>query len=164
MLGNFKTPERNEINVGSGVVFAADYAFKVGPIWIEIPFAAATNQELKSTNLNVPRDYASLFLTPGIRYRFASASRVSPFVFAGAGLAWFQQATTLQDARPNPGERNTYTPAFDFGGGVDIRIWKFINLRGEIRDFVSGNPAFGINVSGSTQHNVLLSGGLGLRF
>jgi hypothetical protein len=50
------------------------------------------------------------------------------------------------------------------GGGLDYRLFRFIGLRGEVRDFFSGNPNLNTALSSSTQHNVVASGGIILRF
>ena len=53
---------------------------------------------------------------------------------------------------------------FDYGGGLDFRLFRFIGLRAEVRDFLSGNPGLNIALNSSTQHNVVASGGVVLRF
>lgn len=40
----------------------------------------------------------------------------------------------------------------------------FLGLRAEVRDFVSGNPNLNVALSSSTQHNVISSGGIIVRF
>ena len=52
----------------------------------------------------------------------------------------------------------------DFGVGADYRVWRFLSLRAEIRDFVSGNPALGVPLGGSLQHNITPKGGIVLSF
>jgi hypothetical protein len=52
----------------------------------------------------------------------------------------------------------------DYGGGLDYRLFRFIGLRGEVRDFFSGNPNLSVALSSSTQHKVVASGGITLRF
>jgi len=47
---------------------------------------------------------------------------------------------------------------------LDYRLFRFIGLRGEVRDFFSGNPNLSVALSSSTQHNVVASGGITLRF
>jgi hypothetical protein len=47
---------------------------------------------------------------------------------------------------------------------LDYRLFRFVGLRGEIRDFFSGNPNLNVALSTSTQHNVVASGALILHF
>ena len=53
---------------------------------------------------------------------------------------------------------------FDFGGGLDYKVFRFLGLRGEVRDFLSGNPNLNVALSSSTQHNVVASGGISVWF
>ncbi len=64
----------------------------------------------------------------------------------------------------NPAPRFLHRGALDFGGGADVRFWRFIALRGEIRDFFTGSPAYNaLSITGG-QHNVVAGGGFVLRF
>ena len=53
---------------------------------------------------------------------------------------------------------------FDFGGGLDYTLFRFLGLRAEVRDLVSGNPNLNVALSSSTQHNLISSGGIIIRF
>jgi hypothetical protein len=53
---------------------------------------------------------------------------------------------------------------FDFGGGLDYRLLRFLGVRAEVRDFLSGNPNLNVALSSSTQHKVVASGGVSVRF
>jgi len=44
------------------------------------------------------------------------------------------------------------------------RLLRFLGLRAEVRDFLSGNPNLSMALSSSTQHNVVASGGVSVRF
>jgi hypothetical protein len=157
------------LNVGSGITYVAIYGVRLAggdaaAFYFEVHFAATPLQDVTSDNPVVPRDYASLFLTPGLRMKFAPGFFVSPWVAAGGGYAQFEQSSELPDGTPNPGLRRIHRGAIDFGGGVDVRLWRWLALRGEVRDFYSGNPAYNASVSGGGQHNVVASGGFVLRF
>ena len=45
----------------------------------------------------------------------------------------------------------------------NVRAWKFIGLRAEIRDFYTGSPAYNSAIRGG-QHNVVAGGGIVLKF
>jgi hypothetical protein len=47
---------------------------------------------------------------------------------------------------------------------VDLRVIRYLSLRGEVRDFVTGNPNFNAPFLTNRQHNVLTSGGIVLHF
>ena len=52
----------------------------------------------------------------------------------------------------------------DFGGGVGTRLWRWIGLRFEIRDFYTGSPAYNLPNLGGGQHNVVAGGGFVLKW
>ena len=43
-------------------------------------------------------------------------------------------------------------------------LWRWIGLRGEIRDFYSGTPAYNISGTGAEQHNIVAGGGFVLKW
>jgi hypothetical protein len=49
---------------------------------------------------------------------------------------------------------------FDFGAGVEVRVWRFVAVRGQARDFHSGSPAYCIATVSGGQHNVVATGAL----
>jgi len=73
-----------------------------------------------------------------MRVKFFPSSRISPFLVAGWGLGLYEQSTTQLDGRANPVPRELVHGAFGFGGGVDVRVWRLLALRGEARDFYTG--------------------------
>lgn len=157
------------ISLGAGTTFQANYGRRLfggapAALFFEVHFAATPQQEIESPDTSVPRDFASLFLTPGFRLKFLPDAGVSPFVLAGGGYAQFEQSVNRLDGLPNNGPRRTHRGAFVFGGGVDVKVWRFFSLRGEIRDFYTGNPAYNAPLSSSGQHNVIAGGGFALRF
>jgi hypothetical protein len=70
----------------------------------------------------------------------------------------------LLNGQPNPASRQVARGVFDFGAGLDLRIFKWVALRGEARDYFTGAPAY--NLAGITggQHNLQISGGFVLRW
>ena len=53
---------------------------------------------------------------------------------------------------------------FDFGAGVDVRIWRLVALRGEARDFYTGSPGYNIGTISGGQQNIVATGGFVLRW
>ncbi len=159
----------NPIDFSNGKTLLANYGIRLTggkstALYFEIPFAATPQHELSSPLRAVTRDVATLYLTPGLRLKFAPGARISPYVAAGGGYALFEHSTELINGAANPVQRRNSSGAFDFGGGADIRFLRFASLRGEIRDYISGSPLFAVPVNGSAQHNIIVSGGIVFNF
>jgi hypothetical protein len=73
----------------------------------------------------------------------------------------YQRSARLSNGQ-NETDKFLNRGVFDYGGGLDFRLYRFIDLRAEVRDFLSGNPDLALN--SSTQHNVVASGGVILHF
>ena len=58
-------------------------------------------------------------------------------------------------------DRVTLTGAFDFGGGLDLRLTKLLSLRGEVRDLVLSHS--GLSRPGG-RNNAILAFGFALHF
>jgi opacity protein-like surface antigen len=176
LLGGFRPASRTlatstpaKAEFGTGKAFYANYGLRLMggekvAVLFEVPFAASPQHEITSESRTLTRDVATLYVTPGIRLKFRPKARISPYVATGGGLAWFQQSIKRLDGAPNGAPRNSVTGAYNFGGGADVRVWRKVSLRGEVRDFLSGNPAFNAPVQGSVQHNVLVAGGISFSF
>jgi opacity protein-like surface antigen len=175
LLGGIVTPDRDivpgpgSIEASTGLTFQATYARllkqteRVG-IYFEVPFVATPLQDVSSANPAVPLNYASLFITPGVKFKFRPQQRVSPFLAVGGGYARFDESEDLVTNLPNPGPRGTNTGALQFGGGFDVKVFSRISLRGEVRDFYSGRPQFNVSTESDRQHNVVFSGGFVVHF
>jgi hypothetical protein len=136
---------------------------KAAAFYGEIEFVALPNRSVTTATAIVPKNYASLFVTPGIRLKFAPAARLSPWAAVGGGYALFQQSAQLSNGQ-NTTNKFLNRGVLDFGGGVDYTLFRFLGLRAEVRDLVSGNPNLNVALSSSTQHNVISSGGIIVRF
>ncbi|WP_321475764.1 outer membrane beta-barrel protein [uncultured Paludibaculum sp.] len=172
-LGGLFGPSRDEaatkVNPDAGIAFQANYGYRLfggrkAAVYGEVHFLASPNRGVESTNLNATRDFASLFVTPGIRVKLKPAARVSPYVVVGGGYGQFEQSTYLLNGDPNPAARRVHRGVFDYGAGVDAKLWRFVGLRAEIRDFYSGSPLYNLPTQSGGQHNVVAGGGLVLRF
>jgi hypothetical protein len=136
---------------------------RTAALYAEIQFVAIPNRPVSAANAVVPQSYASLYLTPGFRLKFFPNSRVSPWAAVGGGYALYQQSALLSNGQNTP-DKFLNRGVFDYGGGLDYRLFRFIGLRGEVRDFFSGNPDLNNPLSSSTQHNAVASGGIILLF
>lgn len=136
---------------------------KIAALYGEIEFVALPNRDVTAATATVPQSYASLYLAPGLRLKFFPSSRLSPWVAIGGGYSLYQQSAKFSDGQ-NDTNKFLNHGVFDYGGGLDFRLLRFIGLRAEVRDFLSGNPDLNVKLNSSAQHNVVASGGLILRF
>ena len=178
LMGATVTPSQkiagqtSNLDFGSGIAFQAAYArrlgkLSVGDVYFEVPFIASPLVSVSSPVLSVPSNYALLFVTPGLRFKFARTSAVSPWLSIGGGYALFEESKERQDGGAIPrvyGHRGTA----EFGGGIDfrtpIKILFPIGFRAEAQDFYSGKPNLGVSTGGGFQHNLVFSGGFVLYF
>jgi hypothetical protein len=93
--------------------------------------------------------------------KFAPGFPVSPWAAVGGGLAHFSANSGL---RLLSGTDTTNTGVFDFGGGLDMKVAPWVSVRGEVRDFYSGGLGFNLSNFNERQHNLVVTGGLVLRF
>lgn len=126
----------------------------------EITIVGAPNTGVKSTNLLLPKNYSSLFLTPGLKLKLFPGGGISPYIVGGVGLGRYRESDTTVGGTPNTGDRANTTWAFNFGGGVDFNLFGPVAVRGEVRDFVTGNPSFSAPFLTNKQHNVFVGGGV----
>jgi hypothetical protein len=82
-------------------------------------------------------------------------------VSVGGGFAHFSESSQLiYNAGPNPG-KSTTSGTLEGGVGLDVRVWNQFSIRGEVRDFWSGEPDFPLADTGKThQHNFFVGGGV----
>jgi len=74
------------------------------------------------------------------------------------------QGSTLIYGDANPG-KSTTSGVVEGGFGVDVKVWSRLSIRGEVRDFWSGEPDFPLAPTGrSRQHNYFVGGGAFWRF
>lgn len=165
-------PGANRLEIGSGTTFQLTYERQLTTtgstaLYLEVPALAIPLQDITSSNGVVPRNYASFFVTPGLRVKFATSRLVSPWFSAGGGYALFDESANRMDGTHNTG-RGTSGGALQFGGGADfrtpIRVLLPVGLRAEVRDLYTAKPNYNVSTGSGFQHNVVLSGGIVLHF
>src|SRR5258708_31096482 len=67
----------------------------IAALYGEIEFVAIPNRALTAATATVPQNYASLYLTPGLRLKFLPGSRLSPWAAIGGGYGLYQQSAQL---------------------------------------------------------------------
>jgi opacity protein-like surface antigen len=137
---------------------------KVASLHWEVLLTGVPKTDVNSTNLLLPRNYSTIFLTPGVKLKLFPVGGVTPYVASGIGYGHYSASSTLLNGQPNTGNRGKSTFAFNFGGGVDFNILRLFTLRGEVRDFITGNPQFNTPFLTDKQHNIFVAGGIVLRF
>jgi hypothetical protein len=172
-LGRIGGPTRSaasgDVQLDSGIALQANYGYRFllrrsFALSAETHFLANGQREIRSQNLNATRDVATIYVTPGLRVKFAPTRRWSPYIAGGGGYALYEQSLFRLNEAPNSVPRYTHRPALMFGGGIDAPVWRWLGLRLEARDFYTGNPGFNTAVNGSGQHNIVFGGGLVLTF
>jgi len=138
---------------------------KLASLHLELPVVGIPSQPLHFTFVGISSPafdhLSSVYVTPALKIKLLPAATFSPWGSIGGGVAHFSS-----DAG------STNKGALQFGGGVDIKSSiPLLGFRAEVRDFVTGDPNFGIvsivpltTEGGLHRHNVLVGGGVVLRF
>ena len=153
------------LDAGSGVAFQVNYGrrFLNGhtvALYGELNFVASPLRNVGSSLATATHDFASLYLTPGLRVKFRPESRLSPYAVVGGGYADYEQSLRRLNGSPNQASRELARGVFDFGAGVDFHVWRFIALRGEARDFYTGAPNYNVASISGGQHNIVATGAI----
>lgn len=160
------------IHFGDGISFEGEYAYRfwVTPIYSISGEVAAMYEPQSNLNAGaygfsvVPTDIKSFFITPAARVNLFPTNAVSPWVSFGAGFGHFSESKNLVYGGMNPGTSST-SAVIEGGLGLDVRVWRKLSIRGEVRDFWSGEPDFPLAPTGhSRQHNYFVGGGAFWRF
>lgn len=161
-------PDSN-IHFGHGLTFEANYNRRlvdagVFGISVEIPAVVDPNEKLHFGGLDTPRSFASYFVTPSARVNLFTSGSVSPWISVGGGVAHFAFDSRLESGQPNPNKSGTTTGAVQLGIGLDVRVIHSVYLRGEAREFRSGEPQLNVNTGRSRYYNLFTGAGLVWRF
>jgi hypothetical protein len=171
MLGSTNaTDASTALRFDRGLTYQATFAWRVWSsddrvsLSIEVPFLASPAFRVMTADGSLPKEYASLYLTPGVRLTLPVRRPFSVFGAVGGGYARYSESKLRRDGSPNPAQQDTNTGGLQFGGGINMRAWRWLGFRGEIRDVYTGARRFSIPTAGTAVHNVVVSGGLELRF
>jgi len=160
------------IAYGKGLTFEGEYSRRilVTPLYALSGEAvvAYDGKELPNAgdygNSVVPQSLKELFVTPAVRANLFPTTAVSPWASLGAGFGHISEYPTLLYGGVNPG-KSTTSFVFQWGVGLDVKVWKQLSIRGELRDFWAGEPDFPLAPTGKTrQHNYFVGGGAFWRF
>ncbi len=142
-----RSPPAGSTQISADVSLGANYGHgllhaEFAALYAEIQFVALPNRSVTPATAIVPQNYASLYVTPGLRLKVLPRARLSPWVALGGGYALYEQSAKLSN----------------------YQLFRLFGLRGEVRDSVSGNPNLNVALSSSTQHNIVASGGISVHF
>jgi len=166
---SFSRSDTPNLNAGSGVGFEVNYGrrFLGGDkfaLYGEINFLASPLRDVSSSVTSATKNFASLYVTPGVRLKVFPKSRIAPYFAIGGGYADYEQSTTQINGQPNTAPRELSRGVFDFGAGVDFHVWRWVALRGEARDFCTGSPNYNVATISGGQHNLVASGAIVLQW
>lgn len=165
------------VEYGRSLALGADYDYRItrgrAAVYAGVDFLASPLDVKASTPPpNLSEEYAYLFLTPHVRVKWNPSGTLQPWGEVGGGYANFAPAQPRVPLTKVGGDGST--GAFVFGGGLDTKPLVHLPLPGlgkiglgtrtEVRDFVSGQPNYGVPVSTDRLHTVALTTGLLLRF
>ena len=160
------------ISYGKGLSFEVEYTRRVivTPVFSvsgEVVFMDDHNQKLNGGEYGhavLPQRLSELFVTPAVRVNLFPTTAVSPWVSLGGGFGHTGEASMLLYGGDNPG-KSTTSGVLQGGFGLDVKVWKKLSMRGEVRDFWSGQPDFPLAPTGnSRQHHYFVGGGVFWRF
>ncbi len=168
-LPSLSRSDAPSLSAGPGVGLQVNYGrrFLEGnkfALYGEVNFLASPLREVSSSVTSATKNFASLYITPGVRLKILPKSRISPYFAIGGGYADYEQSTTEINGQPNPASRQLARGVFDFGAGVDVHVWRWVALRGEARDFYTGSPNYNVASISGGQHNVVAGGAVVLRW
>jgi hypothetical protein len=161
-LGALLTSERGltvEVNYGRRL-FDSAIAGLTAEVPVVVNFGEKTHYDL---NL-VPKDEKSFFVTPALRANLFPDNGILRWVSAGGGLGYFKENSTLESGGANPGKTGTTTGVFQFGAGLDVKLFSRLSVRGEVRDFFSGVPQLNVDIGKTRQHNFFVGAGVVYHF
>jgi opacity protein-like surface antigen len=166
---DFDLPRPGRLRFGTGFTYQFNYARrffdgKLAALYFEFPLAGTPRTKVEVSNALSPRSYSSIFFTPGIKLKLLPGLKYSPYVMAGAGIARFNESDTLTNEQPNTEQGSNTDSVFNFGVGIDVRVFSILSIRGEVRDYYSELPPLNVRALRDRQHKTLISAGFSLRF
>ena len=154
------------LRFGNGLSFEANLARRlkggegIAALTVEIPVVYNRDEDIHYSVNVVPRQYSAIFITPSLRANLLPEAPFSPWLSLGGGYGHFSEDSKLEFFGDNPGKTGTSTGVFQFGGGVDVRVWRWLGVRAQVRDFYSSVPHLNVDTGRSRQHNYLVGGGI----
>jgi len=114
------TDASTPLRLDRGLTYQATFAWRVWSnddrvsLSIEVPFLASPAFGVMTAAGALPKEYASLYLTPGVRVTLPVRGPFSAFGAVGAGYARYSESKLRRDGSPNPTQQDTNTGARRF--------------------------------------------------
>ncbi len=161
---NAATADSN-VHFGKGLTFEVNYArrFINGPLWalsLEVPFVDNPDEDIHTATFTSTSQFSSIFVTPAARLNLFPDQAVSPWISFGGGFGHFGPSSKLEFGGPNPTNSGTTTGVLQAGVGLDVKVIGHFSVRGEARDFWSGEPPLNVDTGKSRMHNFFVAGGV----
>src|SRR5687768_9164696 len=88
----------------------------------EVHFLASPLRDIASSQSGASRDFATIYIAPGIRVKFAPEARISPYLAVGGGYALYEQSTLTLGGQANSAPRHIHRGLLQFG---EVWTWAF---------------------------------------
>lgn len=157
----------SQISADAGIAFQINYGHQVtgtkwGDLYLEIPLILAWRGDTFATGGFASTNATGIgAFVPGARFRFPSVGRASFFVAAGGGIGWYDKVTVVAGrSLASISGHTSPTAAFDFGGGMDLRLTRLLSLRLEARDLITSQGS----LNGRGHHNPIIAFGPAFHF
>jgi hypothetical protein len=122
-------------------------AFSKGSLYVETPFTfvwsgSGTVSGVQGNPSVTSIDHSAWYVLPGVRWKIPTGTRLSFYAALGGGVAFIHQEDVFLANQQVMATNNTLVkPVVDFGGGIDVRISRWLSLRMDARDYVH-SPGF----------------------
>jgi hypothetical protein len=125
------------------------HTFSAGSLYFEVPLLWSWRGSGSVNSSGLPQGTVvgltrnNWYVTPGLRWKIPTGTRLSFNLAAGGGVAILHaQQTSIDPASVSIVSQTDVNPTFDFGGGIDFRVNRWLSLRVDIRDYIH-SPGFG---------------------
>src|SRR5438876_2961464 len=124
LLGSTRaTDEGSVLQFDRATTYQATFAWRLWQseavrVAVEVPFIASPAFVVTTVGRSLPKEYASLYLTPGVRVTLRPESAVSVFGAAGAGYARYSESKLRADGSPNAAQQDTTRMRFSSAAGL----------------------------------------------
>jgi opacity protein-like surface antigen len=132
-----------------GYCSAVGYGYQVmrksaASLWLEL--APLVNIAPSAQTATIPGSITqgTLMFVPGVRVMVPLQSRLSVFGAVGGGFGGFSNATLTSDNPPDLKTRDTTHGVLGVGGGLDFRLSRYVSIRVDVRDYVTGRGLGGV--------------------
>jgi hypothetical protein len=159
IVTNPSGPETLSGSVTFSVQVSYGYQFlstRGGSLYLEVPqtFLIGLSGTIHGPTIT-SLDRNSWYFTPGVRFKVPTGTRLSFYGVLGGGLASFLEQDSTVNGQVVATSHASFHPALETGGGIDLRISRWLSLRAEGRDFIS---APGLGGTSGHNHTIVLGG------